>query len=69
VPLHAAGGRLLEVFSVVPLARGHALSIGMTSYDGRVFVALNADRDSVGDVDVLADLVEQESEEMSGATT
>jgi WS/DGAT/MGAT family acyltransferase len=64
VPLHAAGGRLLEVFSVVPLARGHALSIGMTSYDGRVFVALNADRDSVGDVDVLADLVEQEIDDL-----
>lgn len=68
LPLYAAGGRLLEVFSVVPLAREHALSIGLTSYDGRVFVALNADRDSVGDVDVLADLIEQEIELMSGAT-
>jgi WS/DGAT/MGAT family acyltransferase len=67
VPLYAAGGRLLEVFSVVPLAREHGLSIGLTSYDGRVFVALNADRDTVGDVDVLADLIEQEIEEMAGA--
>jgi diacylglycerol O-acyltransferase / wax synthase len=64
VTLAAAGGRLLEVFSVVPLARGHALSIGMTSYDGRVFVALNADRDNVGDVDVLADLIEQEIDDL-----
>jgi diacylglycerol O-acyltransferase / wax synthase len=68
LPLFAAGGRLLEVFSVVPLAQEHALSIGLTSYDGRVFVALNADRDSVGDVDVLADLIEQEIEEMAGDT-
>lgn len=67
-PLYAAGGRLLEVFSVVPLAREHALSISLTSYDGRVFVALNADRDSMGDVDVLADLIGQEIEEMAGAT-
>ena len=39
--------RLLEVFPVVPLVRGQGLSIGMTSYDGRVYVGLNADRDSV----------------------
>ncbi|MCV2488628.1 wax ester/triacylglycerol synthase family O-acyltransferase [Geodermatophilus sp. YIM 151500] len=60
VPLYAAGGRMLEVFPVVPLARGQGLSIGMTSYDGRVFFGLNADQDRQGDVDVLADLLEQE---------
>ncbi|MCW2702292.1 MAG: Diacylglycerol O-acyltransferase [Blastococcus sp.] len=59
-PLYAAGSRMLEVFPVVPLARGQGLSVGMTSYDGRVYFGLNADRDSVGDVDVLADLIEQE---------
>jgi hypothetical protein len=60
VPLYAAGARMLEVFPVVPLAPGQGLSIGITSYDGHVFFGLNADRDGVGDVDVLADLVEQE---------
>ncbi|WNV74733.1 wax ester/triacylglycerol synthase family O-acyltransferase [Geodermatophilus sp. DSM 44513] len=60
VPLYAAGARVLEVFPVVPLAPGHGLSIGITSYDGRVFFGLNADRSGVGDVDLLADLVEQE---------
>ena len=60
VPLYAAGGRMLEVFPVVPLVRGQGLSIGITSYDGTVFFGLNADQDTVGDVDVLADLVEQE---------
>jgi len=60
VPLYAAGSRMLEVFPVVPLARGQGLSIGMTSYAGRVFFGLNADQDSVGDVQVLADLIEQE---------
>ena len=59
-PLYAAGSRMLEVFPVVPLARGQGLSIGMTSYDGLVFFGLNADRDMVGDVDVLADLIEQD---------
>jgi diacylglycerol O-acyltransferase / wax synthase len=60
VPLYAAGSRMLEVFPVVPLAPGQGLSIGITSYDGQVFFGLNADRDGVGDVDVLADLIEQE---------
>jgi WS/DGAT/MGAT family acyltransferase len=60
VPLYAAGSRVLEVFPVVPLLGGQALSVGMTSYDGRVYVGLNADLDGAGDVDVLADLVEQE---------
>jgi WS/DGAT/MGAT family acyltransferase len=60
VPLYAAGGQMLEVFPVVPLARGQGLSIGMTSYDGQVYFGLNADLDSVGDVHVLADLIEQE---------
>ena len=64
VPLYAAGSRMLEVFPVVPLARGQGLSIGMTSYDGRVYFGLNADRESVGDVDVLADLLEQEVAEL-----
>jgi diacylglycerol O-acyltransferase len=64
MPLYAAGSRMLEVFPVVPLARGQGLSVGMTSYNGRVFFGLNADRDSVGDVDVLADLIEQEVGEL-----
>jgi diacylglycerol O-acyltransferase / wax synthase len=60
VPLYAGGARMLEVFPVVPLARGQGLSIGLTSYDGTVYFGLNADRDSVSDVDALADLIEQE---------
>jgi WS/DGAT/MGAT family acyltransferase len=59
-PLYAAGARMVEVFPVVPLVRGQGLAIGMTSYDGTVYVALNADRDSLSDVHVLADLMEQE---------
>ena len=65
LPLYAAGSRMLEVFPVVPLARGQGLSIGMTSYNGHVYFGLNAERDSVGDVDVLADLIEQEVAELA----
>jgi WS/DGAT/MGAT family acyltransferase len=58
-PLYGAGARMLEVFPVVPLAKGQGVSIGLTSYDGGVYYGLNADRDSMSDVDVLADLIEQ----------
>jgi hypothetical protein len=51
---------MVEVFPVVPLARGQGLSIGLTSYDGTVYFGLNADRDSVSDVDALVALIEQE---------
>jgi hypothetical protein len=39
---------------VVPLAGGQAVSVGITSYDGAMHYGLNADRDAVPDVDVLA---------------
>ncbi|SDO16332.1 Diacylglycerol O-acyltransferase [Klenkia soli] len=68
VPLYAAGARMLEVFPVVPLARGQGLAIGLTSYDGTVYFGLNADRDSVSDVDVLADLIEQEVADLVDTT-
>ncbi len=53
-PLYAAGARMLASYPVMPLAKGQALSIGLTSYDGGVYFGLNADRDAMSDVDVLA---------------
>jgi diacylglycerol O-acyltransferase len=52
-PLYAAGARLLASYPVVPLAKGQAVSIGLTSYDGSVFYGLNGDRDAMPDLDVL----------------
>ncbi|MBP2474558.1 WS/DGAT/MGAT family acyltransferase [Crossiella equi] len=67
VPLYAAGARMMEMFPVVPLAMNQALSIGVTSYDGGVYFGLNADRDAMSDVDVLASMVEESLEELVGA--
>jgi WS/DGAT/MGAT family acyltransferase len=53
-PLYAAGARMLESYPVMPLAKGQAVSIGLTSYDGGVYYGLNADRDAMPDVEVLA---------------
>ena len=65
-PLYAAGARMLAMYPVVPLAKGQALSIGLTSYDGGVYYGLNADRDAMADVDVLAGLLEESLAELVG---
>ena len=62
--LYAGTARMLESYPVVPLAKGQALSIGLTSYDGRVFYGLNADRDSRPDVAVLGQCLEDAAREL-----
>ncbi len=66
MPLYAAGARMLEVFPVVPLAKGQAVSIGLTSYDGGVYYGLNADRDAMSDIGILASLIEESLAELVG---
>jgi WS/DGAT/MGAT family acyltransferase len=52
-PLYVGNARMLSAYPVVPLARGQAVSIGLTSYDGGVYFGLNGDRDAMPDLDVL----------------
>lgn len=65
-PLYAAGARMLASYPVVPLVRGQGLAVGITSYDGRVYYGLNADRDGLADVDVLVQCVLDAVEELEG---
>jgi WS/DGAT/MGAT family acyltransferase len=58
-PLYAAGAQMVECYPVVPLSKGQSVSIGLTSYDGGVYYGLNADRDAMPDVDVLAQCIEE----------
>jgi diacylglycerol O-acyltransferase / wax synthase len=58
-PLYAAGARMLATYPVVPLGRRQGLAVGLTSYDGGVYFGLNADRDGMPDVDVLAGCIEE----------
>jgi diacylglycerol O-acyltransferase / wax synthase len=64
VPLFAAGAQLIASYPVLPLSAGHLLAIGVTSYDGEVFFGLNADRDAIGDLDVLAQCLLDALEEL-----
>ena len=63
-PLYAAGARMLETYPVHPLLPGHALAIGVTSYDGGVFYGITADRDLLPDVDVLGQCVTEALDEL-----
>jgi diacylglycerol O-acyltransferase len=54
VPIYLLGRRLREIYPFVPLSpQGHALSIGVLSYDGLVFFGLTGDRDVLADIDEL----------------
>jgi diacylglycerol O-acyltransferase len=67
-PLYAAGTRMVASYPVLPLTTGHQLAIGVTSYDGEVFFGLTGDRDGLNDLDVLAQCVTDEVEELLEAT-
>ncbi|MBS44259.1 MAG: wax ester/triacylglycerol synthase family O-acyltransferase [Nocardioides sp.] len=53
-PLYAAGARMEATYPVPPLVDGQPLAVGVTSYDGRVFYGITADRD-LPDVEALHD--------------
>jgi diacylglycerol O-acyltransferase len=71
-PLYADDALMLATYPVMPLARGQAVSIGLTSYDGGVYFGLNGDRGAMPDLDVLGQcLVDSLAElvETRGAST
>ena len=56
VPLYLLGRRITAIYPFVPLSpQGHALSIGLLSYDGGVNFGLVGDRDLLADLDALAE--------------
>jgi WS/DGAT/MGAT family acyltransferase len=65
-PLYAAGAQMIDCYPVVPLAKGQAVTIGLTSYNGGVFYGMNCDRDSMPDIDVLAGCIEDSVAELMG---
>jgi len=55
--LYAGSSPMLSTYPVMPLARGQALAVGLTSYDGGVYFGLNADRFAMPDVEVLGQCI------------
>ena len=55
--LYAGYAPMLSTYPVIPLAKGQALAIGLTSYDGGVYFGLNADRNAMPDLQVLGQCI------------
>ena len=64
LPLYMLGCELEEVYPVVPLADGHALSIGMTTVQGEACFGLYADREALPDADRLAGHIDAAIDEL-----
>jgi hypothetical protein len=63
-PLYLDGSRMLSSYPVIPLARGQALSVGLTSYDGGVYYGLYGDREAMPDLGVLGQCIPEALAEM-----
>jgi len=57
--LYAAGSQMLASYPCVPLVPGQALSIGLSSYNGGLYIGLMADRDALEDLDVIAESIRE----------
>ena len=53
IPLYYFGSKVQEIWPLVPIAASHAVGLAVFSYDGKLFFCINADRDTVPDLDVL----------------
>jgi diacylglycerol O-acyltransferase / wax synthase len=52
-PLYLMGRELIDIFPMVPLARGQALGVAIMSYNGRMNYGLVGDYDALADIDDL----------------
>ena len=65
--LYLLGCEMQEVYSVVPIAQGHALAIGMVRYRRELFFGCYADPDALPDVYRLPALLTSELEALGAA--
>ncbi|MFT4082757.1 MAG: wax ester/triacylglycerol synthase family O-acyltransferase [Nocardioides sp.] len=66
---YCVAARLVASYPVHPLEPGHSLAIGVTSYDGKVFFGLTADRDLVPDASVLGQCLREALDELLDTAT
>ena len=66
-PLYVLGSAMLEAYPYVPIASNLRISIGIFSYLDRLYFGINADFDSVPDVDILSDGIRHGFDELAAA--
>jgi diacylglycerol O-acyltransferase / wax synthase len=67
MPLYVLGRQLEEVFPVAFLPQNHAMAIAIMSYNGRVCFGLLADYDSIEDVEIIAEGIDESLAELKEA--
>jgi diacylglycerol O-acyltransferase / wax synthase len=67
-PVYLGTAPMAASYPVIPLSSGHLLAIGATSYNGKIFIGLNADRDAFRDLDVLAQCMTDALEDLLDTT-
>ena len=67
MPLYVLGHRLEDLFPVAFLPKGHALAIAIMSYNGRIEYGLLGDYDSLPDIDVVAEGIDEALAELQEA--
>ena len=69
IPLYVLGRELQEVFPIAFLPQNHAVAVGVISYNGKVGFGLLADYDSMEDVEVLSDGINESLAELEAAAS
>jgi WS/DGAT/MGAT family acyltransferase len=64
-PLYYFGSKVQEIWPLVPIAAAHAIGLAVFSYDGTLFFCINADRDTVSDLEVLSEGIADSIAELS----
>jgi diacylglycerol O-acyltransferase len=68
VPLHLLGRRMTDMYPYIPLGVDIRITIGVTSYAGRITFGVTGDRASVPDLDVLCRGIEDSLAELVATT-
>jgi WS/DGAT/MGAT family acyltransferase len=59
ITLYSLGARMRRTIPLVPIFSGHSLGVAVASYDGHLTIGLNADRDTLPDLELVRDGIEQ----------
>ena len=62
-----AGIEVQQVYPVPPLIANQVVSIGITSYNGTVYIGLNADRDGMWDVISMTEFLYEALDEIDAS--
>lgn len=65
VALYALGAPMRRAVPLVPIFSGHAVGVAVVSYAGTMSFGLNADRDTVPDLEVMRDGIEETLADLS----